>query len=168
MGCLLCASAARAEMAIAQVSPGIYRGPAPECADDYRQLSRLGIKTVLDLRSFRRRQRERECACLKSHGITFLNVPVSFRPQRDGSAERALRILRDAERGPIYIHCEYGRDRSGLIIGLFRVRCEGWSLRAAYCEMRRFGFNSRLRGLERYFWECARRGAGRAPLSGRG
>lgn len=168
MGCLLGASASQAEMAIALVSPGIYRGSAPECADDYRQLSRLGVQTVLDLRSFRRRQRERECACLKSHGIAYLNVPVSFHPQRDGSAERALRVLRDADRWPIYIHCQHGRDRSGLIIALYRVRCEGWSLRAAYCEMKRFGFNSRLRGLERYFWECARRGAGRALLSGRG
>ena len=164
MGCLLCASAARAEMAIALVSPGIYRGPAPQCADDYRQLSRLGVQAVLDVRSFRRLQRERERACLKSYGIGYLNVPVSFRPQRDGSAERALCVLRDVERRPIYIHCELGRDRSGLVIGLYRVRCEGWSLRAAYCEMKRFGFNSRLRGLERYFWEFA----GRAPLPRRG
>jgi hypothetical protein len=155
--CLLLATAAHADMPVFKVSPGIYRGPAPETAADYRQLSALGIRTVLDIRSGRRRDRERECACLKSYGIYYIHAPVSFRPERDGSAERALRILTNSQRHPIYIHCQLGRDRSGLIIGLYRVRCDGWSRQRAYCEMKRFGFRSFFRGLERYFWDHAGR-----------
>jgi protein tyrosine/serine phosphatase len=157
---LLWATAVHADMPVFEVSPGIYRGPAPETASDYQQLSSLGIRTVLDIRPWRRRQREQECACLKSHGICYIHAPVSFRPERDGSAERALRILANSQRHPIYIHCQLGRDRSGLIIGLYRVRYEGWSRQLAYCEMKRFGFRSFFRRLENYFWDHATREAG--------
>jgi protein tyrosine/serine phosphatase len=153
--CVTMASASTAAIEIAEVSPGIYRGPAPYTASDYRQLQALGIKTVLDIRKFRRRRLEEECRCVRAHDMMYTNVPVSFRPQRDGNAECALRALVDARRRPVYIHCELGRDRAGLIIALYRVRCEGWSLCAAYAEMERFGFNNRLRALENYFWDYA-------------
>jgi len=152
---VLLAPSVHGQVSIFEVSPGIYRGPAPESAADYRQLSALGIRTVLDIRPFRRRDRQRESECLQARGIFYVNAPVSFQPERDGSAERALRTLTSAQRHPIYLHCQLGRDRSGLIIGLYRVRCQGWSRQAAYCEMKRFGFRSFFRGLERYFWNHA-------------
>jgi tyrosine-protein phosphatase SIW14 len=158
IGYVALASTALAEMQIAEVSPGIYRGPAPQTAADYCQLSSLGIRTVMDVRKFRQRRMDDECRCVRAHGMTYKRAEVSFRPQRDGSAERALCTLADVRLRPIYIHCELGRDRSGLIIGLYRVRYEGWSLCSAYAEMKRFGFKSYLRGLERYFWDYARRG----------
>jgi hypothetical protein len=73
-------------------------------------------------------------------------------------------LLTSAHLQPVYIHCELGRDRSGLIIGLYRVRYEGWSPCAAYAEMQQFGFNERLRGLDRYFWERHGRPGCRAVL----
>jgi tyrosine-protein phosphatase SIW14 len=142
---------------VTEVAPGIYRGPAPECAGDYRQLAELGVATVIDLRKFRTRQITETAARVRSHGMQYRNVPVSFRPQRDCSAERALAALASPANQPVYIHCELGRDRVGLIVGLYRVRCQGWSLCRAYAEMQRFNFNERLRGLDRYFWDHARK-----------
>ncbi|HEX6962007.1 MAG TPA: hypothetical protein VF175_09085 [Lacipirellula sp.] len=140
---------------VVEVAPGVYRGPAPETAADYRQLREMGIRTVLDVRKFRRRKLDAHGRCVRAHGMEYVRVPIGFYPNRDGSPERALRVLADAGRYPIFIHCELGRDRSGLVIGLYRIRCEGWSVCAAYAEMQRFGFNERLRGLDRYFWRHA-------------
>jgi protein tyrosine/serine phosphatase len=84
-----------------------------------------------------------------------LRSTVTFRPHRDGSAERALGTLADVSLHPIYIHCELGRDRVGLIAALYRVRFQGWRPQAAYAEMKCFGFRSYLRGLERYFWNSS-------------
>lgn len=158
--CIACltATTARAHLPIVEVSPGIYRGPAPESAADYRQLSALGVKTVLDLRKFRTRKMDDSRRCVELHGMDYQQIPVAFRPKRDGSAECAFRALTNVGYYPIYIHCELGRDRVGLIVALYRVRCEGWSLCSAYAEMQRFGFNEKLRGLERYFWDCVRGG----------
>jgi hypothetical protein len=157
IACLAIAAPLHADLAVIEVVPGIYRGPAPETAADFRQLRDLGIRTVLDLRKFRKRKMENTCRCTRSFGMNYLRVPVAFRPQRDGSAERAFRALTNVCRHPIYIHCELGRDRSGLVVALYRVRCQGWSLQAAYCEMKRLGFSDYLPALERYFWDYARR-----------
>jgi protein tyrosine/serine phosphatase len=88
--------------------------------------------------------------------MNYIAAPIGFYPERDGSPERAVRLLTNERLYPIYVHCELGRDRSGLVVGLFRVRCQGWSVCAAYAEMQWFGFNERLRGLDRYFWNHAR------------
>jgi protein tyrosine/serine phosphatase len=144
-------------MDVAEVTPGIYRGPAPRSETDYRQLTSLGIKTVLDLRTVRKRRMEEECRCVTAHGMTYLRSGVSFYPRKDGSADQALCRLTEVNLQPVYIHCELGRDRSGLVIAMYRVRCQGWSLQAAYCEMDRFGFHHYLRGLERYFWNCTKK-----------
>jgi len=156
LGCVTLAAPVWADIYVVEVSPGIYRGPAPETAADYRQLSALGIRTVLDIRKFRRRQGDQECRCVHAHGMTYQRVPVAFHAEKDRSPERALRTLVDVRLHPIYIHCDLGRHRAGLIVGLYRVRCEGWSLPAAYCEMERFGFRRHFRGLERYFWNYAK------------
>jgi protein tyrosine phosphatase (PTP) superfamily phosphohydrolase (DUF442 family) len=153
---LASAHALQAAMPIVEVSPGIYRGPAPETAADFRQIRDLGVRTVIDLRKFRRRKRDQTCRWARAHGMKYIAAPIGFYPERDGSPERAVRLLANARLHPIYLHCELGRDRSGLVIGLFRVRCQGWSVCAAYAEMQRFGFNERLRGLDRYFWNHAR------------
>jgi protein tyrosine/serine phosphatase len=155
VGWLSLAPPAAAELAIAQVSPGIYRGPEPETAADYRQLQRLGINTVLDIRKFNQREMDREARCVRAYGMNYRRCPVAFRPRRDGSAERAVRALADVRRHPVYIHCDLGRDRAGLIVALYRVRYECWSRCAAYAEMKSFGFKWRFRAMERYFWECA-------------
>lgn len=49
-------------------------------------------------------------------------------------------IAQAAEKGRVYVHCEKGADRTGLIIGLYRVR-NGWTKEAAGKEMSdpRFG-----------------------------
>jgi hypothetical protein len=146
-----------AALPIVEVAPGIYRGPVPETASDFRQISDLGVRSVIDLRKFRRRKRDETCRCVRAHGMNYIAAPIGFYPERDGSPERAVRLLANARLYPIYLHCELGRDRSGLVVGLFRVRCQGWSVCAAYAEMQRFGFNERLRGLDRYFWDRARR-----------
>jgi tyrosine-protein phosphatase SIW14 len=153
---LASADALQAALPIAEVAPGIYRGPAPETAADFRQIRDLGVRTVIDLRKFRRRKRDQTCRCVRAHGMNYIAAPIGFYPERDCSPDRAVRLLANARLYPIYIHCELGRDRSGLIIGLFRVRCQGWTACAAYAEMQRFGFNERLRGLDRYFWNHAR------------
>lgn len=156
IGYLATCAAARGDLAIVEVSPGLYRGPAPASGGDYRQLRDLGVRTVLDLRKFRVGRMNNTCRCARAHGMNYVRSPVAFRPRRDGSAERALRVVADPRRRPLYIHCEYGRDRAGLVIALYRVRCEGWSRQAAYCEMKRLGFSDFLRGLEKYFWAYAK------------
>jgi protein tyrosine/serine phosphatase len=49
------------------------------------------------------------------------------------------RAFKDASHYQVYIHCEYGVDRTGLVAALFRVEVEGWSPQKAYQEWQSYG-----------------------------
>ncbi len=142
---------------LALVSPGIYRGSQPETADDYRLLKTLGIRTILNLRNERNKiTAERVLAA--NEGLEVRSLPMSaILPPGDTTVDRALDNLGDPNLRPIFVHCQHGKDRTGLIVGLFRVEAERWSAKKAYAQMRDFGFNPLLLGLDYYFWHRAHR-----------
>lgn len=69
----------------------------------------------------------------------------------------ALQDLDDADK-PALVHCAHGEDRTGLLVGLYRVRHHVAPF-AAWGEMRAFGFHEDLVGLK-WSWE---RETGYAP-----
>lgn len=50
------------------------------------------------------------------------------------------------------VHCTHGQDRTGLIIGMYRVLQDGWTKDMAYQEMLAHHFHPELIGLHDY-WE---------------
>lgn len=153
---LTAALPARADLKIQEVAPGVYYGASPRTEADYQQLQSLGIKTVLELRKFMRRGSEREEATVTSHCMAYRLVPMGFHPTRDCTPEAALAIVADPNYQPVYMHCLLGRDRTGLVAALYRVRYLGWSADAAYAVMQSERFNRLLLDLDRYFWRYAR------------
>lgn len=141
-----------AAIPVHQVAPGIYRGPAPQTEADYQMLKELGVRTVLNLRKVHRREIAYEGRRLAALGISHRHVPTAYFPPSDDSVARALQVISDFSLHPIYVHCKHGKDRTGLIVGLFRVRHQGWSGNRAYVEMTRMRFNPRLAGLRNHFW----------------
>jgi protein tyrosine/serine phosphatase len=69
--------------------------------------------------------------------------------------EQAFVAMCDPSLQPIYVHCALGRDRTGLLVALYRVRQLGWSPAAAYQEMQSQRFNRLLIGIDHYFWNFA-------------
>lgn len=58
----------------------------------------------------------------------------------DPVVEIAKRIYRDrAKNGSILVHCQHGRDRTGLVIGAYRLMYCGWSLDRVNAERALFG-----------------------------
>ncbi|HQU42107.1 MAG TPA: tyrosine-protein phosphatase [Pirellulales bacterium] len=143
---------AGAVMPVHQVAPGIYRGRAPATDEDFRRLKDLGVKTVLNLRRRDAGAIAHERARLSAMGIDTVHVPMRYFPGGDGSVDLAVSVVKDTRLHPIYVHCKHGKDRCGVVIGLYRVRHQGWKHEAAYSEMTRHGFDRRLFGLRRTFW----------------
>ncbi len=69
--------------------------------------------------------------------IFVLELSAS-RPPRTDQVERFLRIISDPANQPVLVHCRNGVDRSGYMVGLFRVEKEGWATDRALREMNRF------------------------------
>jgi protein tyrosine/serine phosphatase len=136
------------------VSEGIYRGGRPLHEGIFALSDRLAIKTDLDLENDNDAIRAEKLDVASVGGIRMISIPMSgFWAPQDGAVNRALAILRDPSNYPIFVHCLHGEDRTGLIVGLFRVEVQGVSPAEAYAEMKDDGFHPLLLGLNHYFEE---------------
>jgi protein tyrosine phosphatase (PTP) superfamily phosphohydrolase (DUF442 family) len=134
------------------VSPGVWRGPRPTYAT-LAQLRSLGVKTILDLE-------DTQSAINTERGwvgglhMTFISEPMSgFWTPNDREVNQIEAIMADPSRRPIFVHCQHGQDRTGLIVGLYRVFTEHWSPAKAYKEMLAKGFHRILVFLNHYYEE---------------
>jgi protein tyrosine phosphatase (PTP) superfamily phosphohydrolase (DUF442 family) len=120
-----------------KVNDLLYRSAAPE-PKDLLHLKRLGIKKIVSLDDSAGKKIDRAAKML---GIEHIMVPIDI--GRKGSILKFLckdlfDLLQD--RGPVLIHCIHGKDRTSLVVAMFRCRYENWSCDDALKEAHKFGF----------------------------
>ena len=121
-----------------QVTPQLYRGAQPS-ALGMRQLRAMGIKTVLNLRSFNS-DRDK----LRNTGLAYEQIPMkAWHPEREDIV-RFLQITTDKNRQPVFVHCQHGADRTGLMCAVYRVAVCGWTKEEAIREMTQGGFGRHI------------------------
>ncbi|MGH9938421.1 MAG: protein-tyrosine phosphatase family protein [Blastocatellia bacterium] len=65
-------------------------------------------------------------------GLSVLGRPT------DEQVERALAIIDAQENWPVFVHCQRGADRTGVIIAVYRISHERWTDEQAIAEAKRF------------------------------
>lgn len=124
---------------LGRVHDGLYRGANPDGEDGYAALRELGIKTVISLRSDDNNQDLPAQFGMKKISIPmFPEHPPTLVQQRE-----FLALVTDTNLWPIFVHCARGRDRTGVMMALYRVRVAGWSKDDAIAEMKYFGHSHR-------------------------
>jgi protein tyrosine phosphatase (PTP) superfamily phosphohydrolase (DUF442 family) len=123
-----------------QVTPQLYRGGQP---NDYgfQQLKCLGVQIVVNLRHASDGAQTNEEATVKKMGMEYVSISSYCRKPQDGNVARFLRLLQEHPDEKIFVHCEYGIDRTGLMIAAYRMAKDGWTAQRALAEMRSNGFN---------------------------
>jgi protein tyrosine/serine phosphatase len=121
-----------------QVNENLYRGAQPH-PGGLKKLSELGIKTVINLRGASDDTRK-EQAEAESSGMRYFNIPMSGlgRPTNE-QVERALAIIDARENWPVFVHCQRGADRTGVVIAVYRILRNQWTAEQAIDEAKRFG-----------------------------
>ncbi len=116
----------------------LYRGAQPT-AEGMRNLRQLGIKTIVNLRSF---NSDRDEIGDNSFGYEHIYMKA-WHPEVE-EIVRFLKIVTDPARVPVLVHCQHGADRTGTMCALYRIVVEGWSKADALREMTEggFGFHS--------------------------
>lgn len=151
--CLACASFARAADSSAnrpaqwaqpivvagvpnlhQVTPNLYRSAQPT-AEGMRNLERMGIRTVINLRAFHSDSDEVADTALVTENIYM----KTWHPEAE-DVVRFLRIVNDPSRGPFLVHCQHGADRTGTMSAIYRITVQGWTKEQALEEMTEDGF----------------------------
>jgi protein tyrosine/serine phosphatase len=57
----------------------------------------------------------------------------------EAQIKRALQIIDASENAPVFIHCQRGSDRTGVIVAVYRMSRDGWTADQALDEANRFG-----------------------------
>lgn len=129
----------------AEVEPGVYRGgqPGPE---GWAYLKSLGVTYDLKLNL----EFLNESADAAQFGIETHSRPIDLRQQvaiEPIPIDQLDKTIQSMPRTGVFIHCEHGQDRTGLLVAMWRVRRNGWTKDQAEKEMLDRGFHRNLFGL---------------------
>jgi len=127
-----------------QVSEGLYRGAQPT-AEGMQTLAELGIKTVVNLRSFHSDRDE-----LRGTGLLYAHIECKAWHPEEEDVVRFLKIVRDPASQPVFVHCQHGADRTGMMVASYRVVEQGWTTEQATEELPRFGFHEVWDGIREF------------------
>ncbi len=129
-----------------KVSENLYRGGQPT-AEGMQQLGKMGIKTVINLRSFHSDRDE-----IKGTALDYEHIYMKPWHAENKEVVRFLQIVTDPNRVPAFVHCQRGADRTGTMCSIYRIAVQGWSKSDAINEMTKgdFGFYSGWQNLVNY------------------
>lgn len=118
-----------------KVTDTLYRGAQPD-AEGFRQLEKLGVETVVNLRLL---HPDSELVA----GTRLLVVPIPAEAwEVDGDeVVEFLKVTTDPARVPVFVHCQHGADRTGTMVAAYRIVVQGWDKEEAIREMTEGGFN---------------------------
>ncbi len=117
-----------------------YLGSQPS-AEDLRQATADGIKTVISLRHAAELKDFDEEAAVRALGLEFVRIPWNGPAELDDAVfDGARAALRDATR-PVYVHCGSGNRVAAVWIP-YRVLDQGLDLEAAVAEAKVVGLKT--------------------------
>ncbi len=129
------------------VHPYLYRGGEPTAAG-MQQLEQKGVKTVIDLRaaSFRTKAEAQQAEAL---GMKYINLPMSAKAPTESQLSTFTAAVEVAQKNneTVFLHCAHGSDRTGCLVGVWRVTHDGYSYEDAYKEMRKYYFGPQFKEL---------------------
>jgi tyrosine-protein phosphatase SIW14 len=131
-----------------KLNDNYYRGGQPK-REDYVRLAALGIKTVVDLRQS---GPDEEQTLVENTGMKFYSIPMTAsRPPSEITIHQFLQVVNDPANQPVFVHCEDGHIRTGVMTAVYRITHDGWTADQAYAEMKKYHFHSfRHHGLKRH------------------
>ncbi len=125
------------------ITPTLCRGAQPK-REGYTELKKLGIEIVLDFRN-ENDEIQTEQSHVESLGMRFVSLPwSSWHDPRREEVISFFSLLRENLGKKIFVHCEFGSDRTGLMIALYRLVVDHWTPDQAVEEMRAFNYHALL------------------------
>ncbi len=115
----------------------LSRGPQPREAD-LEMLEARGVRTIVNFRNepgWIKWEKEK----VENLGMHYVSLPWSItKPVKPELLDSFFKVLDDPKNRPVFFHCQYGRDRSGVMSVLALMRYE----RMSEEEARQFTFDT--------------------------
>ncbi len=117
-----------------RVSESLYRSGQPS-REGFNEIAEMGIRTVINLRSF-----HSDSLLIENLDLNYYSIPMTIIEPDEEQKEQLLKIVSDSTRTPVLIHCFNGSDRTGSMVAYYRILNNGWSNEEALTEMTSGGF----------------------------
>lgn len=151
VGCVLVARGVPASEGLpnfGRADARLWRGAQPD-AVGLKSLKRLGVATVINLRMADDVAPGEE-ETLRRLGIDYFNVPLrGLSGPTDAEVDQVLALIASSP-APVFVHCQHGADRTGVIIACRRMRHDGWTTERALAEAEHYGISVWQFGMKRY------------------
>jgi protein tyrosine/serine phosphatase len=128
----------------AKVTDGLYRGAQPT-AEGFAQLKKMGIKTVVSLRSM-----HSDRSLLEGTGLQYIRISCKPWHPEEEDVLKFFKIVLNPANQPVFVHCQHGADRTGMVIGVFRIMQQGWTVEKVFKEMDDFGRHPIFKDIAKY------------------
>jgi len=112
---------------------GAWQGPRPL----RRLLARERIKTILSISAINHDDPKyvAQAEVVREFDVDWAFVPIKGSYASVDEMERAVAILADPARQPIFYHCVAGHHRSSQVQAAYRIEREGWTADRAWEEV---------------------------------
>ncbi len=118
-----------------RIDASLYRSQQPTETGLRNAREQLGIRTVINLRTF-----HSEAKAAARAGLLTETLSVKTWHIEDEDVVRVLQILRQRQNGPFLLHCRHGADRTGVMAAMYRIVEQGWTKEQALDEMVHGGY----------------------------
>ena len=129
-----------------RITASLYRSEQPT-ALGMKNLEKLGIRTVINLRFFNSDEDEVKGTSLRTERTKILTWSIG-----DKHVVEVMKMLEKTENGPFLIHCQHGADRTGLMTAMYRILEQKWTPEDALKELTEggYGYHSMWKNIPRY------------------
>jgi tyrosine-protein phosphatase SIW14 len=130
------------------VNDHVYRGAQPS-GEGIQNLAKMGVKTVIDLRSDDTAISEKKQ--VEAAGMRFIQIPMhGMETPSDEAVQQALALFENPSAGPVFVHCRRGADRTGTVVACYRIAHDHWDNHKALGEAKQFGMSWMQRAMHHY------------------
>ena len=131
-----------------KVNDSLYRGGQPD-QRAIQQLQAMGVRSVINLRMTNDVWKGEEAAVTAS-SMAYTNIPLhSLAAPTDAQVASILAAISTMPK-PVFVHCQFGCDRTGTIIACYRIQHDHWANSSALKEAEVYGISPFELGMRSY------------------
>ena len=104
-----------------EFSRNIYKGAQPT-AEGFKKLKKMGIKTIIDILPNHSDEK-----LIEGLGFSYFQIPVKLWKLEDNGVIQYLKIVTNTKNYPVFIHCDDGDEKTGLMVAVYRMYAQNWT-----------------------------------------
>lgn len=128
-----------------KVDDKYYRGAAPGIEGIEYLIECERMRTIIDLRYMNKKDRQKQEKIAAEAGLNYINIAmIPIFPPSLKQINQFFSIVNNKENHPVYVHCREGKDRTGIMTALYRIKNYEYNFDKAFGEMIKFGHHTNL------------------------